>query len=69
MQIVGAALQFSRQPLAEENKWLHRVTPIEMPSVCDRKNNWANRDKGQIGLEADFFSYGEKKIRMLQWDL
>lgn len=33
----------------------HGVTAIEMPSVCDIKNNWTNRDKGQIGFETDFF--------------
>lgn len=55
MQTGRAALQFSRQQLAEENKWLHRVPAIEMPSVCDIKNNWTNRDKGQIGFKTAFF--------------
>lgn len=33
-----------------------------MPSVCDIKNNWTNRDKGQIGFKtAIFFSCGGKK--------
>lgn len=43
----------------------HRVTAIEMPSMCDIKNNWTNRDKGQIGFETDFFSpYSAKEKQM-----
>lgn len=61
MQRGKAALQFSRQQLAEENKWLHRVPAIEMPSVCDIKNNWTNRDKGQIGFKTAFFFLRRKK--------
>lgn len=55
MQIVRAVLQFSRQQPAEGKQMTHGVAAIEMPSVCDIKNNWTNRDKGQIGFETDFF--------------
>lgn len=65
MQIVRAALQFSRQQPAEGKQMTHRVTAIEMPSMCDIKNNWANRDKGQIGFETDFFRpYSAKEKQM-----
>lgn len=32
-----------------------------MPSVCDIKNNWTNRDKGQIGFKTVLFFLTEKK--------
>lgn len=57
MQTVRTALQFSRQSLLKDNKWLHGETAIEILSVCDIKNNWTNRDKGQIGFKTDIFFF------------
>lgn len=36
-----------------------------MPSVCDIKNNWTNRDKGQIGFETDFFPPSSAKEKQM----
>lgn len=55
MQIVELLYNSVGKSLLKDNKWLHGETAIEILSVCDIKNNWTNRDKGQIGFETDSF--------------
>lgn len=66
MQIVELLYNSVGKSLLKDNKWLHGETAIEILSVCDIKNNWTNRDKGQIGFETDsfFFPYSVKEKQM-----